>query len=638
MAPIRRVFVGLYAGSGAAALIYEVAWTRMLTLQLGHTVAAASTVLAAFMGGLACGASLAGRLTDRSDDPTGQTRRLKTYAVLELIVAAAALLLPLALAAMVPALRWAYADGNAPVRFGAVRIAISLLLLGVPAAAMGATFPVAAAWFGQRRKSAADAGVLYAANTAGAAVGAIAAGFFLIPALGLRGTTGVGVAINLMAAAGAFWLSRTSTVTAESARLRSPDASESVGEARKGSKQRKPSPRAEHTPPLPSATASPWLAYMATATCGFVALVYEVAWTRLLALVLGPTTYAFATMAAAFISGIAIGSAAGTRVVRRSPHPGVWLAAAIVFCALAAASAAWFAASRLPLIVAAEVAAPDAAFQQIVFRQALGVALLLLPTTVALGAAFPLALAVASGAGESQVGRDAARVYTANTIGAIAGALAGGFLFVPHLGLRMTFHAVAVIGAVGGGACLAAALSLDGSRRGHSMLLGGGTAAAAVAAIFLLPAWDRDLLASGAYKYAPYLGTGDLETVLRAGQLEYYKEGAAGTVSVRRLTGTLSLAIDGKVDASNAGDMLTQRLLGLLPVLLHKDAQDICVIGLGSGVTLGSALTTGSVRRAEVVEISPEVVEASAWFDQESGRSPRLASGSSSATADRICC
>jgi spermidine synthase len=142
---------------------------------------------------------------------------------------------------------------------------------------------------------------------------------------------------------------------------------------------------------------------------------------------------------------------------------------------------------------------------------------------------------------------------------------------------------------------------------------------AAVGAIVLMPSWDRNLLASGAYKYAPYLGSDNLETVLRAGVLEYYKEGAASTVSVRRLTGTTSLAIDGKIDASNAGDMLTQRLLGLLPVLLHGHAQDIAVIGLGSGVTVGSALAPGTVRRADVVEISPEVVEASHFFDRESG-------------------
>ncbi|HMB80139.1 MAG TPA: fused MFS/spermidine synthase, partial [Vicinamibacterales bacterium] len=254
---------------------------------------------------------------------------------------------------------------------------------------------------------------------------------------------------------------------------------------------------------------------------------------------------------------------------------------------------------------------------------------------------FPLALAVAGGRlrvadasagqdGTSTAGRDAARVYTANTIGAIAGALAGGFLLVPALGLRLTFQTAAIIGALGGAGCLAAALrevrtqnselrTTNAERRTSNVVWPASVAVAAVALILLLPGWDRQLLASGAYKYAPYLGTDNFDTVLRAGTLEYYKEGAAGTVSVRRLTGTLSLAIDGKVDASNAGDMLTQRLLGLLPLLVHGNPRDICIIGLGSGVTLGSALAAGTVEHADVVEISPEVVEASHFFDRENG-------------------
>ena len=190
----RRLFVLLYAASGAAALVYEVTWTRMLTLQLGHTVAAASTVLAAFMGGLALGAWIAGQR---------RFTTLRTYALLEITVAVAALALPIALSASAPALAWAYADGGAPARFALVRVAISLALLVVPAAAMGATFPIAADWYA---RSAPDAGALYAVNTAGAAAGAIAAGFFLIPAVGLRATTGVGVLLNLIAAAGAWWL------------------------------------------------------------------------------------------------------------------------------------------------------------------------------------------------------------------------------------------------------------------------------------------------------------------------------------------------------------------------------------------------------------------------------------------------
>ena len=616
----RRLFVLLYTASGAAALVYEVTWTRLLTLQLGHTVAAASTVLAAFMGGLALGAWIAAHVP---------VRGLRAYAVLEIIIAVVALALPLALAASVPALAWAYADGAAPVRFAVVRVAVSLALLGLPAAAMGATFPIAADVAGRGAsgsRAAASAGVLYAANTAGAALGAIAAGFWLVPALGLRGTTWVGVALNGIAAAGAWRLAASTTINAESA--------EPAGTSPTGKRTKNP-PRVRRvlrstSSSLSPASPSPVLACTAVGISGFAALVYEVAWTRLLALVVGPTTYAFATMAAAFISGLALGSAVGTRIVRRTTRPAVWMAAMLVTSAVAAGAASWFAATHLPLIVAAQVADPAVAFTGVVAAQAVAIAILLLPMTMALGAMFPLALAVEAG-GASTVGGDAARVYTANTLGAIAGALVAGFVLIPTVGLRSTFQAAAIVGALGGAGCLAAALRGSGTADGPRTKDGPGTkdqglgtvlwpvfvALAAVAIIIDLPPWDRELLSSGAYKYAPYVGTEDFESALHAGELAYYKEGAAGTVSVRRLTGTTSLAIDGKIDASNAGDMLTQRLLGLLPVLLHGRAEDICIIGLGSGVTVGSAMAAGTVHRADVIEISPEVVEASHFFDRE---------------------
>jgi spermidine synthase len=609
----RRAFILLYAASGAAALVYEVTWTRLLTLQLGHTVAAVATVLAAFMGGLAVGAWIAGRRGVAS---------LRAYAILEIIVAVIALLLPLALAASVPLLAWAYADGTARAQFAIVRVALSLLFVGIPAAAMGATFPIAAAWFAAGARDAGAAAALYAANTAGAAGGAIAAGFFLIPAIGLRATTWVGVALNLVAAAGAWWLAaQPATSNVEVAE---------PAEKKRVTTKNKKTPRAQRTlrSTLASAPApAPVLACIAVATSGFAALMYEVAWTRLLALVIGPTTYAFATMAAAFISGLALGSGLGTRLVKWTTRPAVWLSMMLVTAALAASAGAFITATRMPLVVAAQVADPNAAFAQVVARQALGTALLLLPMTLALGATFPLALAVAAG-GAASAGADAARVYTANTLGAIAGSLAAGFVFIPAVGLRSTFQTAAVAAAIGGAACLAAALRAAHALRTDSGSVRQGARAlvvpalvglASVAAILALPGWDRELLASGAYKYAPYLGSTNLETVLRAGELEYYKEGAASTVSVRRLTGTTSMAIDGKIDASNAGDMLTQRLLGLLPVFLHGQARELAVIGLGSGVTVGSALAAGTVQRADVVEISPEVVAASRFFDRESG-------------------
>jgi spermidine synthase len=194
----RGTTLAMYTLSGAAGLMYEVAWTRLLTLELGHTVAAASTVLAAFMGGLAIGAWAAGHARSRS-----RQSLLRTYAVLEIMIAVAALLVPIVLRASIPLLAWAYADGEAATRFAVIRIALSFLLIGLPSAAMGATFPIIASAVA---RSVRDAGILYAANTAGAATGAIAAGFWLIPSFGLNATTWTGVALNLAAAAGATWI------------------------------------------------------------------------------------------------------------------------------------------------------------------------------------------------------------------------------------------------------------------------------------------------------------------------------------------------------------------------------------------------------------------------------------------------
>src|SRR6478672_9851609 len=202
----RRLFLFLYSASGAAALVYEIAWTRLLTLLMGQTVAAASTALAAIMGGLALGSWIGGGVQARwsGDDKPG--RALSTYAVLELFVAITALALPLLLAAATPALAWAYGNGHAGMRFGLMRAALALLLVGIPATAMGATFPIAVASYAA---GASDAGLLYACNTAGAAIGSILTGFVLLPAAGIRMTTWVGVALNVLAAAGAQWLART---------------------------------------------------------------------------------------------------------------------------------------------------------------------------------------------------------------------------------------------------------------------------------------------------------------------------------------------------------------------------------------------------------------------------------------------
>jgi spermidine synthase len=594
----RRVFLIIYCLSGAAALLYQVAWSRLLTLHMGHTVAAVGTVLAAFMGGLAGGAAVAGRVAPA----LSRLRALIWYARLEAAIAQCALLVPFGLSAVQPLLRAAYGDG-AGEWFGMVRALSSLLLIALPAAAMGATLPLAVRWLvGRADRAARDAGLLYAVNTIGAAFGAGFTGFVLLPALGLRLTTIVGVTLNATAAAAAWRLSAASA-----------PADSALVEARTASSPRtrraRPPERAERE--AKERVSRPWLAAAVLGLSGFVALLYEVVWTRALALVLGPTTYAFSTMLVAFIVGIACGSAAASRIADRTDRPVLWLASTLMLAAVGAFASS-LAVGEIPLAIAGIVSAPDATLNSVVARQALLVAALLLPMTLAFGAAFPFAVAVAARRTEL-VAADVARVYVVNTAGAIAGALAGSFLLVPLIGLQRSILLGGIL-LVGAGVLIAMIFTSRGAVRVGIAAAGLALAAAG----FFLPPWNPLLISSGAYKYA-IEAAGDLETSLEAGELLSYAEGAAGTVTVRRVAGTTSLAIDGKVDASNGADMLTQKLLAHVPLLLHPAPQDVAVIGLGSGVTVGAALQH-PVTRVDVLEISPQVVVAASSFFRKENR------------------
>jgi spermidine synthase len=553
------VAAGLF--SGAAALVYQVLWTRQITLLLGHTVAAVSTVLATFMGGLALGSGLAGRLLPRTAPATWP----RAYALLELGIAGCALVLPFLL------------------RTGLPPLVSSVILLLAPTLLMGATLPLLTTLAGGRLESAGRvAGTLYAANTVGALAGSLASVFVLLPRFGVWRSTLLAAALNAAAAA-LVWRWR--------------PAEPSPTEKRKGATRAQPA--APETLPAPVVLAVIGLS-------GLGALADEVAWTRALVLLIGPTVYAFAFVLAAVITGIALGSAAAAALLPRGRSPQTALG--VVEAAAAAASLAVVAAiGRLPVLAGEIVRSHADRVDRLMGIEFAGVLALLGVPCILFGAAFPIAVQLlaraAGGAGPA-----AARTYAWNTVGAVLGAVLAGFVVLPRFGIRATLLAAAGTHAV------AAALALAGRTRARRW------APAALLAAFVLaaaqiPPWDRDLLSGGVYKYAVYAAPGRLEEELRAGELDYYREGTEVTVSVKRVGGTLSLAVDGKVDATSGGDMLTQRLLAHLPLLLHPSPKEACVIGLGSGVTAGSALAH-SLRRLDAVEISPEVAEAARLFSR----------------------
>ena len=591
------LFLVAYTCSGIAGLVYEVTWTRLLTLHLGHTTAAASAVVGAFLLGLAVGAALVGRAA-RTLTRAGA---LAAYARLEVAVAVVALALPAVLAACTPLLGWAYRDGAPGLAFPLVRVTLAVALVLLPAVALGATFPLAIRWFAsdspaRTRRTA----MLYATNTLGAAGGALLAGFVLIPSFGVTRTTAFGAAASVVSAALAWLAGRRS------------DSQPIAAEAPTTHATRPSRDTRAHTTSAPSEPPAPrrlWLAASVLGLSGFAALLHEIAWTRILALSIGPTTYAFAAALAAVITGAAAGSWLGAWLVGRVRQPALWLALTLAAAAITASYTYTLAGRDVALYVATQLAHGAATGGWTSYGAWISAALVV-PTALCLGLAFPLAIAVAGVSRDDVTGR-VGLIYAVNTAGAVTGSLAAGFVSIPLAGLQVTLQLAC--------ACLiAAALAVAAvalTTRGRMAAL--AASALAVATLVTSPPWDRALMASGAYLYAPFVPPDlDLAAMLTAGRLAFYEEGASATIAVKVLTGTTTLTVDGKTDASNRGDMLTQALVAHVPLLLHDAPRDVAIVGLGSGVTVGAALTH-PVSRVDVIELSPEVVAASQFFDAE---------------------
>ena len=602
-----RWLLAALACSGFAGLVYEIAWTRLLTLHLGHTTAAVSTVTAAFMSGLGLGGAVGARIAPRLNAP----QALRTYARLELVVALSALSIAGILTLLVPVFAWAYGEAGGGSVFAVVRIASAFAALLVPSVALGATFPIAVrVAVASPTRPGGPAGRLYGANTGGAAVGSLAAGFVLIPGLGLRGTVLTGVVASAASIALALSIARGNFTAAVS-----------VDVAAKSRVKGRKIPAADDWDAERSRYG---LAAAVLSLTGFATFVQEVVWTRVLAMVIGPSIFAFAATLTSFVTGLALGSFAGAFVAERTRRPA--LALALTLTATAAASCVALAVVGTPSVALGPGDPAGMASLAGVPLPLLAIACgLTFPIALGLGVAFPLSLELAGSATAIPAQR-LGILYAVNTTGAVIGALVAGFVAIPIAGLRASLLIAAAALLLG-----AVVLTLRGQpvREGRQKAAftvpkAAPKAALTIAALVPVAAvgawmatssgWDREWLAAGGYLYSRFVPPGvDRRAALTAGTLLYYREGATGTVSVKTLTGERSLSIDGKVDASTGRDMLTQKLLAHVPLLLHPNPRQVAIVGLGSGVTLASALVH-PIASVDVVEISPEVVEASTHF------------------------
>lgn len=594
--------------SGAAGLVYQVVWSKLLGLVLGNTVYSLTVVLATFMGGLGLGSYLAGRIADRLKRP------LLAYGVLEGIIGVYCALLPFLILGAETFFRTAmgWMEGSNRLVEISIRIVVAAALLLLPTALMGATLPILSRFFIPRREQfGSSLAFLYAINTFGAVAGSWLSGFFLIPSLGLKGSSFVAAAANLTILVATLLLLRKDQ--APEAPASDPNSGPDHSDQKASPDPSNKTSRGFDLEPY-RGPGVPVVSLFVIGLAGAASLIDQIAWTRVFALCLGSSVYAFSVMVGTFILGLALGSALVGKIVDRSREPLLTLGSVQAAVGALVLGTVWIL-SWFPLEIADVVAEHGSDFSRLLLEEFWRVAAILILPTAFMGAAFPIATYAFARPGVS-VARAVGTVYAANTIGAIAGSILGGFLLLPLLGTYGSLLLAAGINFAGAILCLFPSIKRIGSVAGVCCLT---AMAAAVLTLVFLPRWDPRVLTCGpflyssAYRQNEAQGLGTLRDQLSEHELLYFNDGITATVTVTqdKNDGSKALAVNGKVDASTSGDMPTQLLLGHLPVVIHDGpVENALVVGLGSGATLAACLRHEELAQVDCVEISAGIIEA----------------------------
>jgi spermidine synthase len=546
------------------------------------TVHAASTVLAAFMAGLAFGSAAAGRIADRVHRP------LRAFAAAEALIAIAALATPALLSGV--ELLYVRIHGvlsGVPGLVTVIRLVLSVIVLIVPTTLMGATLPlVVRSALGRGTILGRQVSLLYALNTTGAIAGALGAGIWLVPQLGITSSFRIGALVNVVVAAGAFALSMLTE--------RHTDA-----ESQLDFLVRNPSvlPVEESR----SAPAIRRLVLLTFAVSGFASFALEIVWFRMLVVLLRPTTYAFTIMLATVLAGIAAGSWVSTPfVARRRPNPLALLAVLELLIALT---------SVLSMAVIGQAgavyawAAPHFTGGPLAYFGPMAITSVaaIFPPALLMGMAFPVGIAIWAGdGGNERAGERVGVIYAVNVGGAVAGSLLTGFLLLPALGSRPTLLLISTL----------------------SLIMG----------VLLLGALPRRAraLAAGAVIVLAFTGialnsSDPVMSLLRMrfpGEIPVWRrEDGHATVTILRRDSRFAprairrLYINGMHQASDEPGMVSyHRIIGTLPLAVHPEPHHALVIGVGGGATAGAVAAFSSGIRVDVVELSPAVLDAAREF------------------------
>jgi len=600
-----RLVLVLFTLSGMCALIYQILWTRWLGLIVGNFASATATVVAAYMGGLALGNWLIGRLAGRASP----RQALRAYAALEAGLAALAAVSPLLLSSGSPLYPALASASNNPF----VRALICFVFILPPTILMGGTLPMLVAALSAA--SPRSLGPLYALNTLGGACGPLLAAFALIPTVGLKASLWMTCVLNAAVALAAFWAA---------GRFRLLD-----GDAVEVPTAPAPATDAEATPMLPLATPGAsgagaarqtsallapgfplWMPFLLAGFSGMLSLGFEISLTRAFVLTItGGSVYGFSLILTAYLVGLA----GGAWLVKRRPPAGP--RAALVAFAVAQ-SVAWayslltpFWDAIPPVLVRFWWASlPFAAVSAIDFTAILALTLIL---TTAFGYTLPALAAALPRASAPSIGR----LFAANTVGAVIGAPLTGFILLPNFGLDFTLLLLGALALVAAAAAAATALP----RLRLPLLV---PAPFLLALPFVIPRPDMTVMNAGMYNRPLGFKPGEngnanpLEAAHKLGKIIYQKDSLTARISVRALSPMeMSFVVNGKPDGSTSlVDMYTQIFMAHLPALTHPHPRRVLVIGMGTGTTTGCMTLHPEIEEIHVAEIEPAQIDVARLF------------------------
>ena len=583
------VLLLLFVGSGCAALIYEIVWFQMLELFVGSSSVSIGVLLGTFMGGMCLGSFLLPRYISPAHHP------LKVYAFLEIAIGIIGLLLLFVL----PLVGHVYtAWGGYGISGYLLRGIVASICLLPPTLAMGATLPAVARWVQTTPSGVSWLGFFYAGNIAGAVMGTLLAGFYLLRVFDMSTATYVAVAINFGVGGLGLLVAATTPSSLSGTHADTIPASAQTGRRAEAFGEGGPNPDSK-------SSSDRALVHIAIALSGFCALAAQVIWTRILSLLFGASTYTFSLILAVFLIGLGIGSSVGSIIAKTVERPRVALGWCQLLNVGAMAWSAYMLMQSLPYWPINTSITTSIWYNfQLDFVRAFWA---VLPGPILWGASFPLALAAVARRGEDP-GRLVGGVYAANTVGAIAGSVIASLILVYWFGSQRAQQVLMIVSGMAGVLLLAPAemASVPGRSSTRSWALRWVAPAALIIALgvaaFLIrtvPTIPGILVAYGRYA-ATWLG--------QEGDIFYVGEGLSSSVAVSRFSGVMNYHNAGKVQASSQPqDMRLQRMLGHFTTLVPKAPTKVLVIGCGAGATAGAVSIDENVETLIIAEIEPLV-------------------------------